>query len=302
MKLVEILARELKWWPHCVSIVQDYDGYVGLYSSSAPYLVNGDIHEAVWHHQYHIRNIAELSKIASDHATAIVTRADWEAERARIAKPAKKADKGGWIRHRGGKCPVDGEIKVETRRRGGQIVIENAQDFWWEHRSNGGDIMAYKLHKPAEQVEACSKPELKINLPDGYGEIYNAQAVERGPLQWRDRITEIDRTVEELEEERVALVQRLEGEGFRLIERAVQPVEDMSDWRNWKAGDQVKVILANDCTGLWIDRVVTVRSVEQANYGGSMPVSVFYDGDWNFPEADDGSERCVFEFHSRPSK
>ena len=38
-----------------------------------------------------------------------------------------------------------------------------------------------------------------------------------GPLQWRDRVTEIDRTVEALEEERASLVQKLADEGFALI-------------------------------------------------------------------------------------
>lgn len=192
-----------------------------------------------------------------------------------------KPNKDGWIRHRGGKCPVEDGVAVDYRMRDGEIMTQPAVCLEWDHYGECGDIMAYRVHKPAElRYDPCAD----------------------GPLQWRDRITEIDRTVEALEEERVALVQRLEGEGFRLIEWAAQPVEDMSDWRNWKAGDQVKVILANDCTGLWIDRVVTVRSIEPANYGGSMPVSVFYDGDWNFPEAHDGSDRCVFEFHSRPSK
>ena len=38
---------------------------------------------------------------------------------------------------------------------------------------------------------------------------------------------------------------RLAGEGLALVE-AVQPVEDMSDWRNWKAGDVLEYIGAND--------------------------------------------------------
>jgi hypothetical protein len=215
-----------------------------------------------------------------------------------------KPNKDGWIRHRGGKCPVDAGVKIEIRDRDGDIYEYNGIDLRWSHIGSGGDIMAYRIHKPAEQpaidpavVDNVQAFNERAELRDDSKVLLGAQ-----PLKWRDRITEIDGIVEELEEERVALVQRLEGEGFRLIERAVQPAEDMSDWRNWKAGDQVKVILANDCIGLWIDRVVTVRSVEPANYGGSMPVSVFYDDDWNFPEAHDGSDRCVFQFHSRPSK
>jgi len=40
-----------------------------------------------------------------------------------------------------------------------------------------------------------------------------------GPLQWRDRVAEIDREVETLEEERASLIQRLADEGFSLIGR-----------------------------------------------------------------------------------
>ena len=190
---------------------------------------------------------------------------------------SKNAD--GWIRHRGGKCPVDGEIKVETRQRGGQIVIGNAQDFWWEHRSNGGDIMAYRLHKPAEQVEACSKPDPR-----------DSAKRDSDYVCWmRDRITEIDATTQALTTKRAELVQRLASEGFALIGRVVEPVED---YGNIQIGDLVSVISIggfSDCTGLSVGDIVEVTSVDN-----DESLKTVSGGSW-------GSIGYNYKFHSRPS-
>lgn len=69
------------------------------------------------------------------------------------------------------------------------------------------------------------------------------------PIYCRDRIKEIDALVESLEEERVSLVQALEKEGFPLIKKinkqledCKQSHEDMSDWKNWKEGDNLLTV------------------------------------------------------------
>lgn len=182
---------------------------------------------------------------------------------------SKKAD--CWIRHRGGKCPVEAGVKVDYRMRDGEIDCfgRDAGRLQWNHEPDDGDIMAYRLHKPAEQVDACSKPELQINLPDGYGEIYRAQAVERGPIQWRDRITEIDATTQALTTERAELVQKLASEGFALIGRinelltdAAQKHEDMGDFRNWKVGDLVQVI-DPESSGLLAGKAYPISELEE---------------------------------------
>lgn len=158
-----------------------------------------------------------------------------------------KADKDGWIRHRGGKCPVDAGVMVDVRHRDGEVfsgfeAVLDAPAGSWNHANHPGDIMAYKLHKPAERVTPAMPPE-------GYGEVVTEtlSAVD-GPFQWRDRITEIDSTASALAIERAELAQKLASEGFALIGRVVEPVEDMSDWRNWKAGDLVEYTGENDST------------------------------------------------------
>jgi len=151
-----------------------------------------------------------------------------------------KADKDGWIRHRGGKCPVEEGVMVDVRHRDGEVfsgfeAVLSAPAGSWNHANHPGDIMAYRLHKPAERVTPAMPPE-------GYGEVVTEtlSAVD-GPFQWRDRITEIDATTQALTTERAELVQKLASEGFALIGRAVEPVED---YGNIQIGDLVSVVLS----------------------------------------------------------
>ena len=202
-----------------------------------------------------------------------------------------KPNKDGWIRHRGGKCQVEAGGRVDYRMRNGRIGInERAELLDWgrDKEIPRADIMAYRLHNPAEQVEACSKPDP-----------HDSAKRDSDYVCWmRDRIAEIDRTVEALEEERVSLVQRLEGEGFRLIERvnaglsdAMQAHEDMSNPKNWRVGD----VFAQIAEGSWSHSDGTLWTM--THDGGT---------DMRNYRADTGSDKYVkdfaLKFHSRPSK
>jgi hypothetical protein len=81
MKLVEILARDVKEWLDCwVSAVQDSDGTVwfNLEDNVGPIF---DADRSWVSNPCH----SEMFNVSSDFQTAIVTRAQWEAERARMA-------------------------------------------------------------------------------------------------------------------------------------------------------------------------------------------------------------------------
>lgn len=203
---------------------------------------------------------------------------------------SKNAD--GWIRHRGGKCPVEAGVMVDVRNRSGDIytgrVDCDSVSWHWSHDQHGGDIMAYRLHKPAEQVEACSKPDPR-----------DSAKRDSDYVCWmRDRITEIDIEVQARTVERAELVQKLASEGFALIGRVVEPVEDMSDWRNWKVGDLLEMVKA----GEW----------EEMTNGKLYKFAVPENRD-NFAVIDDDGElrsfsiglnnsvSCDFKWHSRPS-
>ena len=205
----------------------------------------------------------------------------------------------GWIRHRGGKCPVEKGVRVDVRHRDGEISMNQPAlekghpvEAWaknWSHESNPADIMAYRLHKPAEQVEACSKPELKINLPEGYGEIYNAHAVEQGPLQWRDRITEIDATTQALTTERAELVQKLASEGFALIGRATDSTAVLPR-DQWKLGDLVVRVRDGEESVMPLNEPMKITFFDGSNRGQDVEVGGKY-----FPNV------SSLLWHSRPS-
>lgn len=68
-----------------------------------------------------------------------------------------KPDFDGWISWCGGECPVDGDVVVDVKFRAqGQADLDGdvADNFRWEHFSNGADVVAYRLHKSEHQ-----KPE-----------------------------------------------------------------------------------------------------------------------------------------------
>ena len=184
----------------------------------------------------------------------------------------------GWIRHNSKQQPVDDHVEVEILTRGGGYEICEASGFAWN--ATGEDqIMAYRLHKPAEQVEACSKPDPR-----------DSAKRDSDYVCWmRDRITEIDATTQALTTERANLVKKLASEGFALIGRVVEPVED---YGNIQIGDLVSVISIggfSDCTGLSVGDIVEVTSVDN-----DESLNTVSGGSW-------GSIGYNYKFHSRPS-
>ena len=66
------------------------------------------------------------------------------------------------------------------------------------------------------------------------------------PLKWRDEIIELEAYEEEFRREREKLIRKLESEGFKLIDHMApvygEQIIDMSDWRNWQAGDVIEIV------------------------------------------------------------
>ena len=280
MKLVELLARELDVWPSDREIItQDSSGRVYAWTGEPEANENANWYSPD-NEDCRMKNVDfDHAKIARDQSTAIITRADWQAERARIAKAAEAK----WILHRGVKCPVAAGAVIEYRERNGDISIEDKPlllGWMWIHDGSEHDIMAYRICEPVQLPE----PE-----PLSVDELQAVIGKPNGPLNWRDRIHAIDATVEALEEERASLVQLLQGEGLALIERAcVATAEDMSDWRNWKVGDLVTVI----DSGKWMNKNGSVIQV-QAIDGEIDTLPIEAGKIWYYPE--------MLKFHSRPS-
>ena len=187
----------------------------------------------------------------------------------------------GWIRHRGGKCPVEAGVKVDYRMRDGEIDCfgHEAGRLQWGHEPDDCDIMAYRLHKPAEQVEACSKPDPR-----------DSAKRDSDYVCWmRDRITEIDATTQALTAERAELVQKLASEGFALIGR--EPGAPIGLPRDeWKVGDLVMLKCKSPKTDMPAGKPLPITEFDGSSFGQDVKVDGFY-----FPMVSD------LTWHSRPS-
>jgi hypothetical protein len=304
MKLVDILARELNEWPKgAVCITQDRSAEIWPCNNNSDLARDGNHWTATLGFKIG-RDIVPGAELAEDWKTAIITREIWQAERSKMKQGDKvtvsglrttpKANKDGWIRHRGGKCPVDADSQVEYRMRDGGILNSRAGRLEWGHYDECGDIMAWRPHL----AEKPSKVELKAITPERIEAIQArpkptiADKPKACPLQWRDRIKEIDATTDALATERADLISKLAAEGFALIE-PVQVDADMSDWRNLEDGDLVST--GRDPGG-YSSLSNGVHNIEIDQYDDDCPIAV--DGLW-FTRSE--VERDL-KWHSRPKK
>jgi hypothetical protein len=263
MKLVDLLARELEDWPEgYLYIVQEGDGE--LYKSSHE-LTYGGI--CSWYGAGDYFSPELFARKSSDYKTAIINRAQWQQARDKLQeKPKVKANKDGWIRHRGGKCPVEDGVLVYVRFRDGEIQYGapanqsstkhepcDADSAFWINEGTSCDIMAYRISatRTAGIGDGCTAA-CDAEVAKG---ITVMPAPEDGPLSWRDRIRSIDaaRTAEEarhcaamdaLDKERQGLVERLSREGLMLAPVLVEGKSgkpswtESPEWAQWLAEDK----------------------------------------------------------------
>lgn len=331
MKLVQLLAKELKEWPegvtHLTQSEVDNEIYNALEGNSEGALDSLD-------HRF------DTSSRHSERPYPIVSREQWHAEREKMNKPK-------WIRHRGGKCPVADDVKVLYRMRSGTITSrgEPSSILSWDHSKSGADIMAYRIieetkDQEIEEVETIdtdkaptieyafgdkdSDPKdldwkqlgtltykLEIDATEATKEIDSLVAkwgqIE-SPLKWRDAIIHCQAIIEDCEREIQRNVNLLDAEGLMMqkdSKKAMQHYQtdiDMSDWRNWQADDIVRVVISND-ESLPIGNEYVVKEIESSEYEDGMPVAVFMigdSGDYIWPEDIEYQGRQVFEFIRRP--
>lgn len=209
-----------------------------------------------------------------------------------------KANKDGWIRHRGGKFPesAKGFDEIEVRFRNGDV---DSSDSWprWTHNCGGLDIMAWRGHDLSTTEDICAVVDAAYKPA-----IAHADLRERydGPIKWRDRITEIDSTTQALTTERAELVQKLASDGFALIGRindllteAAQNHEYMSNPKFWRDGDMVEILSSTNCAWKRWKGMTGRVEIEEDNMA---PKIVFGCGEyWR------ANKNCTFRWHSRPS-
>lgn len=255
MKLVQLLAKELKEWPEgakyaCQDTAGTYEGSV-FFVSNEPEHSDGS---GGWSVCGVIDAIYNLD-VSSDAKINTVTKSQWQAEREKMNKPK-------WIRHRGGKCPVADDVKVLYRMRSGTITSrgEPSSILSWDHSKSGADIMAYRVIEETkdQEVEEVKKTnfgtityKLEIDATEATQQIDSLVAkwgqIE-SPLKWRDAIIHCQAIIEDCEREIERNVNLLDAEGLMMqkdSKKAMQhyaPDVDMSDWRNWQAGDVIEIV------------------------------------------------------------
>ena len=140
MRLVELLAKELSEWAyHDQVAAQDADGNIYLWSGN-PEWVRG-----VWLETESAEVCGSIFEgrdtLATDHATAIVTREMWDAERGKVAGPKQ------WRGPEDGLPPVG--ICVLNRHGENRRVVAHDGDTVVCAAGAGG----YRGYTPMEQTE-----------------------------------------------------------------------------------------------------------------------------------------------------
>lgn len=226
MKLVELLAREMTEWPIGAGVAMqdpDRDNTIWcLPSDNGKIEFNG--HEWKCPNQDFDVLVNNPNRLSVDYKTAIVTRAQWQAERDR--------QKGGeWKRHRAGRNqPVNAGVRVEVKLRCGDVQQGNAHEFIWLHSECdvAANIMQYRVisQLQAEELEVKDTTIGTLSYKVEIDTTEAAQAIDElaakwdqvdGPLLWRDTVNELDAYIEEFTREREALINRLAEEGFALL-------------------------------------------------------------------------------------
>lgn len=269
MKLVELLASVVGEWPDGAAYaVQDGDKRQTIKFGVKKHDLGIRSHghkDPVWqcdnwgfthHHD------VDHDELAADYETAIVTRAQWQAERDR--------QKGGeWKRHRGGPIPVDAKVVVEVKLRDSTLETHRAECFNWDHDKTPDDIMQYRIisqpqaeepmkarfdgHKLEFSRDGVDFKEIGTSIFGYVAEIGAQPKTDQidGPIKWRDTIIHCQAIIEDCEREIERNVQLLDAEGLMMqtdSKKAMQhysPDADMSDWRNWKVGDIVRMETGN---------------------------------------------------------
>lgn len=165
MKLIDILVEELPkrdGWPEgVVAITQDSDKAINNYKTADGLETN---EHGTWRYSsawegYSLPASDSLC-LASDYATAIITREQYEA--------ALAAKNDGWIDWPGGKCPVEKGALIDVKWRDGKVDAaipakmrcpsRERQAIIWHHGGHELDIIAYRLYQPneAEKVRASA--------------------------------------------------------------------------------------------------------------------------------------------------
>lgn len=177
MKLIDILVEELPkrgGWPKRANcITQDPDKRVEP-ATCQPGVAKFNYGCEQWFLNSSRIGGFSANILASDYATAIISREQYEA--------ALAAKNDGWIEWGGGECPVPCGTMVDVKHRCGAVSenqqawpkghkesdvivnpLSNAGQAFWRHENSVMDIIAYRLHRPQEAAQPKADGEAYLN-------------------------------------------------------------------------------------------------------------------------------------------
>lgn len=154
MKLVQLLAKELKEWPEGAAYaVQDGDSGKNIkfagHGSTVVFELFGTPN--VWQSRHWLFGYGkdfDVYELSSDYKTSMVTLDQWQAEREKMNKPK-------WIRHRGMKQPVNDGVTVEVKLRSGSVQTSKSENFIWSYGfcDSSANIMQYRVIEETKDQE-----------------------------------------------------------------------------------------------------------------------------------------------------
>jgi hypothetical protein len=145
------------------------------------------------------------------------------------------ADSEGWIKHTGTECPLPDDVRCEyiMRSHGKSITVKGSGILDW---SQGNEVYHITHYRPIlEQAEPTPAPQydprsVSFNL------LKQLAAAHEAAAKIPDIIAQIKTMLEKYGHTVVPMNPFVAAE-FVEPEAAVDPTQDMADWRNWRAGD-----------------------------------------------------------------
>jgi len=177
--------------------------------------------------------------------------------------------------------------------------------FFWKNDDLVFEANEWHAREGSSLVEGNWSIDKKVELAEDYKtaiitkemweaevagtEIPSTECKQFNATELRDRIFQIKITVDALQKEHDAAVNKLAAEGFQLV--PVAPSKDMENWRNWKAGDSVECVKESEGA--------SVLTVGSAYAIGTIGTALCVTDDEGDRVARGVSEGC-FKFVSRP--
>lgn len=158
--------------------------------------------------------------------------------------PAPDAD--GWIEWKGGSSPVSDFDRVDIKLRMGEVWLDRDSRWRWSHDGHETDIIAYRLHKPEQQLgELCDK----VTEENKHEHVDAKPTIEQLAADYRNLKDFAYRKQEEADDAKAdadEALRKLElaGEEIGLIVTPITAKQEselvITDWRDLQVGDIIE--------------------------------------------------------------